>query len=951
MLGAIPETTFPVSTLPYILFSFYCCKHSGKSSVSRRQVKEKNAGPQDMGNACIHSVLTYLLLWRPLFIMAEEQWCSIHSDDVFKLLDSHPEGLGEEEAGARLARDGYNEVSSRREHGSIYRFLKQFASPLIYLLLAAAFITFFLGLYADATVILLVVLANAIIGFIQEGKAQHALESLSKLLVPEARVLRGGVSTVLPSRELVVGDVVLLEAGDRVPADLRLFYVKNLRTDESILTGESVPVEKNTDPIDTGCVSFGDQKNVSFAGTLISQGQGRGIVVATGDLTQIGRISEFIRESKEISTPLLRKMERMSLLLSVVIVAVAALTFGIGVFRGYGTVDIFMASVSLAVAAIPEGLPAVITISMAIGVNRMAAKNTIIRTVPAVETLGSSTVICTDKTGTLTKNQMTVTRIYTAGHWYDLTGTGYVPEGDFLEDGVKVDPLSDEALVKTLEAGVLCNDASFKGTDNIDGDPTEGALLISGLKAGRFYLPRNDIVPFEPEQRFMATLHEKEDGSRVIYVKGSPEKILDMCVSRFDGQHTGPLDIEDVLRASEQMASDALRVLGMAYRDVPEDVERIEVEDIKDLVFLGLQGMMDPPREGVPEAIQRCKTAGIRVIMITGDHLGTAYAIATRIGIETEDALSGKDIEDMSDDHLKKVLASISVFARTSPEDKFRIVRLLRESGEVVAVTGDGINDAPALKTADIGISMGVTGTEVAKEASDMVLADDNFSSIVSAIEEGRDVYNKIQKILLWTLPTNGGQALSIVAAVMLGLTLPLVPLQILWLNTVTAIGLGVPITMEPKEKGILKRPPRPPREPILIPLIKKRVLFVSLLIVAGAYLTFFLKLERGGDIDEARTVALNTIVFFQIFYLFNSKSLHEYVIRDIFSNRVMLLGILAVLLLQLVISYEPFMNSVFSTAPIQMIDWLIIALVSSTVFFLIEFEKFLYKKGYIQQD
>ncbi|WP_407356747.1 cation-translocating P-type ATPase [Methanolobus sp. WCC5] len=879
--------------------------------------------------------------------MAEEQWCGIPSEDVFTLLNSHPDGLSQDEAELRLARDGYNEVSAKQEHGPVYRFLKQFASPLIYLLIAAAVIIFFLDHYVDTVVILLVVLANAIIGFIQEGKAQNALESLSKLLVPEARVIRSGVSSVLPSRELVAGDVVLLEAGDRVPADMRLFYTKNLRADESILTGESVPVEKKADTIDTGCMAFADQKNVCFAGTLINQGQGRGVVVATGNKTQIGRISEFIRESKEMSTPLLRKMAHMSVILSVVILIIAALTFVVGLFRGFETVEIFMASVSLAVAAIPEGLPAVITISMAIGVNRMAARNTIIRTVPAVETLGSATVICTDKTGTLTRNQMTVTQAYAAGKLYEITGSGYVPEGDFLLEGAKADPLEDKALVETLRAGVLCNDASFRGVDNIDGDPTEGALLISGMKAGKFYLPRKDIVPFEPEERFMATLHEKEDGSKIIYVKGSPEKILSMCISQFNGQETGPLDPESVSHAAEQMASNALRVLGMAYREVAADVERIEAEDIKDLVFTGLQGMMDPPREGVTEAIRNCKTAGIRVIMITGDHLKTAYAIATKIGIETEGALAGKDIEEMSDGHLKELLGKVSVFARTSPEDKLRVVKLLKEMGEVVAVTGDGINDAPALKTADIGISMGITGTEVAKEASNMVLADDNFSSIVAAIEEGRDVYSKIQKILIWTLPTNGGQALSIVFAVILGMTLPLVPLQILWLNTVTAIGLGVPITMEPKERGILKRPPRPPKEPILTPLIKRRVIFVSLLIVAGAYLNFFMKLENGGSLDAARTIALNTIVFFQIFYLFNSKSMYEYVFRDILSNRIMLLGIAIVIALQMMITYVPAINSIFSTAPIEAADWLMIVLVSSSVFFLIEIEKYLHKKGY----
>lgn len=880
--------------------------------------------------------------------MGEEKWCNIPAEDVFSLFDTDINGLSNEEASIRLARDGYNEVSSKKEHGPIYRFLKQFASPLIYLLLIAAVITLFLEKYADAVVIALVVLANAIIGFIQEGKAQNALESLSKLLVPEARVLRDGVSMVVPSRELVVGDVVLLEAGDRVPADMRLFYVKNLRADESILTGESVPVEKSADTIKSGCVSYGDQKNMAFAGTLITQGQGRGIVVATANDTQIGKISEFIRESKEISTPLLRKMGRLSVILSFVIVFIAAFTFIIGFLRGYDTGEIFMASVSLAVAAIPEGLPAVITITTAIGVNRMAARNTIIRTVPAVETLGSATVICTDKTGTLTRNQMTVTQIYTAGKIYTLTGAGYSPEGDFLVDGVKVNPLEDKALVETLKAGVLCNDASFKGTNNIDGDPTEGALLVSGLKAGKFYLPRKDVVPFEPEQRFMATLHEKEDGSKVIYVKGSPEKILQMCTSQFDGHSVIPLDKENIIQIAEQMASEALRVLAMAYKNVPSDVTGIEAEDIVDLTFVGLQGMMDPPRDDVIDSINKCKNAGIRVIMITGDHLKTAYAIAKKIGIDTQGALSGNDIGAMSDEHLSVELDTVSVFARTSPEDKLRIVKLLQKKGEIVAVTGDGINDAPALKTADIGIAMGQTGTEVAKEASDMVLADDKFSSIVAAIEEGRDVYSKIQKIILWTLPTNGGQGLSVVAAVLLGMTLPLVPLQILWLNTVTAIGLGVPITMEPKERGILKRPPRSPTESILIPLIKRRIVFVSLLIVAGAYLTFFLKMGRDGDLIAARTVALNTIVFFQIFYLFNSKSMYEYVYKDLLSNKYMLLGIGVVVLLQLLITYNGALNSVFSTAPLMLIDWLTIIMISSTVFFLVEFEKYLYRKHYL---
>ncbi|WP_410806877.1 cation-translocating P-type ATPase [Methanohalobium sp.] len=878
----------------------------------------------------------------------DTKWYQLDNDKVFEKLGSGREGLKQEEAEKRLSTDGYNEVKAKKKHSPIYKFLKQFASPLIYILLAAAIITFFLDKLIDTAVILSVVIANSIIGYIQESKAEHALESLSKMLVPEATVLRNGQRNVIPSKELVVGDVVILEAGNRIPADIRLFYVKNLRVDESPLTGESVPVEKKTEVIDDDKIPLGDQKNLSFAGTFVSEGLAHGIVVATGEDTEIGKISESIRESEDISTPLVRKIAKFGIYLSIAIIAVSVFVFFVGILRGFNAVDTFLAAVSLAVAAIPEGLPATITISFAIGIKAMASRNAIIRSLPAVETLGSATVICSDKTGTLTKNQMTVTDIYTAtGKNYNVSGTGYSPEGDFILDNETVDPETDPVLLETLKTGFLCNDASFKD-GNIVGEPTEGALLISALKAGNFHMPRLDIIPFESEKRIMATLNQDSEENKIIYVKGSPEKIIELSQHKFDGENEVDIDVDalaEIKKSSEEMASKGLRVIGMAYLKVEKDKERIDYSDLSDLVFLGLQGMIDPPREEVKDSIQQCKTAGIRVIMITGDHTLTAYSIARQLGIETEKAIPGNTIDDLTDVQLKETLKTVSVFARTSPEHKSRIVKLLKSDGEIVAVTGDGINDAPALKNSDIGIAMGVSGTEVAREASDMVLVDDNFASIVASVEEGRDVYNKIQKLIIWMLPTNGGQALTVVSAILLGVTLPLLPLHILWINTITTIGLGVTISSEPRAKGLLNKPPRPTDEPILIPFIKKRIGFVSILMVSAAFFLFAVEINTGGELAAARTAALNTIVFIQISYLFNIKSLYDHVFDALLSNRYMLIGIAGVIGLQMLLTYHPFMNLIFDTAPLGLYNWLWIVVMAVLVFFIIEFEKYIYKR------
>jgi len=876
--------------------------------------------------------------------VADINWHSVSADDVFSLVDSSKNGLDRHEVEARIERFGFNEVSFKKPVSVFYQFFKQFLSPLIYVLLAAAAAMFFLSEWADMSVILGVVLANAVIGFIQERKAQHALESLARMLASEAVVLRDGRRMVVSSKEVVAGDVVLLEGGGRVPADIRLFYVKNLQVDESALTGESLSIRKTSEVVGGEDIPLADRLNMVFAGTFVTHGQGRGVVVSTADNTEIGRISGFIEQSSDFSTPLVRKLSVFGKQLSLAIMFIAFFTFMWGLWFNYDIEFIFLAAVSLAVAAIPESLPAVVTINLAIGVKKMAERNAIIRNLPSVETLGSTTVICTDKTGTLTKNQMTVTTIDTISRRYTLTGAGYEPVGEFLYNGQEVDPLSDDLLVRTLEAGAWCNDAALsENGSGIEGDPTEGALLVAALKAGVVSdLQRLDVIPFEPENQYMATLHKLDEQNNIIYVKGSPDKVLSFCNTQ-EGKTS--LDSKEVENAARSMAAEALRVLAVGYKKVDASKTQITPEDINKLVFLGLHGMMDPPRDEVVHAIEMCTDAGIRVIMVTGDHKQTALAIAKKVGIKTGGVRTGAELDDMSSEELTTCLDETSVFARTSPEHKFKIVQSLQRKGEIVAVTGDGINHAPALKTADIGIAMGMSGTEVSRESSDMVLVDDNFASIVAAVEEGRNVYSKIQKIILWTLPTNGGEGLIVMTALLFGFMFPLLPLHIIWINTVTAIGLGTTLIAEPKEEGLLRQPPRPATEPLLTSLIKKLILIVAILMVTGAFTLFFFNLNNSEDITVARTIVLNTIVMFEAFYLFNCKSITEHVHKQIFSNKFMLLGVTIVMLLQMAITYLPVMNSIFHTAPITPAHWAMIVAVSSTVFFLGEFIKYLRSK------
>ncbi|MBA5941749.1 MAG: HAD-IC family P-type ATPase [Methanophagales archaeon] len=930
------------------------------------------------------------------------RWYQLQIEETFDALDADSAGLTSDEAKVRVKKYGYNELEVKKR-SPITRFLLQFHSSLLYILVVAAIICFFLGKFMDMLVILGVVLATVIIGFIQEGKAEASLEALKKMIVPECTALRDGKKQVIPARELVPGDVVILEAGDRVPADLRLFSLKNFGTDEAILTGESLLVAKNVDPISRPNLNPGEQRCLCFSGTFVTRGRGKGIVVETGERTEVGKIAGLIKETEKVTPPIMRKMAEFTRFLIVAILASGALTFALGLWLGYEFEFIFLATVGLIVAMIPAGLPAALTAAFAIGTTAMARRNALIRRLPAVETLGCTTVICSDKTGTLTKNEMTVLKIYCGEKNYRVSGVGYEPKGEFIQENermqidrmpVPVQVQGDRTLVETLTAGYLCNNAALVAGEegySINGDPTEGAMIVAATKAGivddlHLRLHKLDEIPFEPEQQYMATMHSgngKEEN--IIYVKGSPEAVLRMCRDQLiDGKSERLRNQEQIqiLGKADEMAKDALRVLGMAYKRVSKEKTSLTVEDLDGLTFLGLQGMIDPPREEAIEAIKKCKTAGIRVLMITGDHVQTAEAIASQLGIgrgegdgegagegESESrnrdrnrGLTGEELERMTDSELSEALNKVSVYARVAPEHKYRIVKQLQKSGEIVAVTGDGVNDAPALKRADIGIAMGITGTEVSKEASDMVLTDDNFASIVSAVEEGRHIFNNIWKVILFLLPTNGGQGLVMMGGVLLSpfipvfaLRLPLDPLQILWVNLVMAIACAIPLIWEPKEKGILEKPPRDPHEKMHNLLFLQKVKLVSLISAVsacGLFLAYYYWAVAGSTdylyLYQAQTIAFTTIVMVQLFYLFTARSIRESAFTfSPFSNKKLLIGAAVTLGLQLIIiySYPLFGISPFKTVPFPVGWWIPIILVSTLGFLAVELVKLLRRR------
>jgi Ca2+-transporting ATPase len=894
-------------------------------------------------------------------------WHQLQAEEIVRLLEADlTNGLSDAEVKHRLEKFGPNVVRARRGTPAWLKLLQQFNQPLVYILLLAGGVTAFLGEWLDSSVILAVVVINTIVGFLQETKAEKAIEALARMVVTETTVRRDGRQQRVRSVELVPGDVVLLQPGDRVPADLRLFHARNLQVDESALTGESVPARKHTDPLALETI-LADRKNLAFAGTLVTAGHGEGVAWATGDKTETGRIAWLIGEAVELQTPLTRKIAGFSRLLLWVILGLAAVTFAIGVARGEKVVEMFMAAVALAVGAIPEGLPAAVTIVLAIGVARMARRRAIIRKLPAVETLGSTTVICSDKTGTLTENQMTVREIFAGGQLYEVTGGGYEPKGEIRFDGRPVKGAGHPALAECLRAGVLCNDSQLTRDENgrlkVQGDPTEAALLVAAEKGGLGHAdtqkasPRVDMIPFESEHMFRATLHDGPAG-RVIYKVGAAERLLDRSTDALGaGGEIVPLDKAAVHHAVEQMAARGLRVLAFVRRHIDAKHARLEHAHVAEgLTFLGLQGMIDPPRPEVIAAVRRCQEAGISVKMITGDHAVTARAIARQIGLDREAgvppaetrpvepvALTGRELEKLSDEQLPEVAERITVFARVAPEQKLRLVRALQSRGQVVAMTGDGVNDAPALKQADIGVAMGISGTDVAKGAAAMVLTDDNFASIEAAVEEGRGVFDNITKFIVWILPTNLGEAALLMTAILLGLPLPALPLQLLWVNLTDTV-LGLPLAFEPKEPGLMRRPPRNPRQPLLTHPLLMRTGLVTLIILMGGLGLFLweLRAENSG-LAVARTVVVNLFVVVEALYLFNCRSLNRpFFAVGLLGNRLALCGALAMLGAQVVFTYAPLMNKLFHTAPIGAESWLRIAVVAVTAFAAVELEKWI---------
>jgi len=889
---------------------------------------------------------------------ADTHWHSLSAETALILLESDATGLRSALAKARLEQYGPNHLTPAKKRSALQRLFQQFHNVLIYVLLVTAAVTVALGHFIDSAVIALVVVVNALIGFIQEGKAEKAMDAISQMLANHSLVRRDDRVVSLNAEELVPGDIVVLQAGDKVPADLRLIRTRDLRIDEALLTGESVSTEKDTHPVDKQAI-VGDRKCMAYSGTFVTYGQGSGVVVATGDNTEIGRISGLLGGIELLTTPLLRQMAEFSRVLSLAILLLAAGTFVFGVFvYGYSVSDMFLAVVGLAVAAIPEGLPAIMTITLAIGVQRMAQRNAIIRRLPVVESLGSVTVICSDKTGTLTRNEMTVQSVTVCSGSIEVSGVGYDPHGGFSLNGGTINPEEYPLLREIAKAALLCNDASLSEVDGqweMHGDPTEGALLTLGLKSGlditlqQKILPRTDVIPFDSAHRYMATLHHDHYGHGFIYVKGAPERVLEMCHLQRKRGSDEPLDRIYWDEMLQQMAARGQRLIAIAFKPAAEDLSCLRFSDVNDgLSLLGVVGIIDPPREEATRAIAACRSAGIQVKMITGDHEATARAIGAQMGIgDGKTATSGKQLDEIDVDALGALLARTDVFARTSPEHKLRLVEVLQAEGEVVAMTGDGVNDAPALKRADVGIAMGRKGTEVAKEASEMVLTDDNFASIVHAVEEGRTVYDNLKKAIIFILPTNGGEALTIIAAILMGRMLPITAAQILWVNMITAVTLALALAFEPSEGNVMKRPPRRTDEPLLSRFLVWRILFVSLILVAGTFGIFVWLREDGASVELARTAAVNTLVMFEIFYLFSARYLTAPVLNKVglLGNRTALMAIGVLIVMQLGFTYLPPLQLLFHTSALDAATWLIIVIIASSVLFLVEIEKWLVRR------
>ena len=893
---------------------------------------------------------------------AGKAWHALDARAALDAFGSGEAGLSAREAGARLARHGANALPPPPRRHPALRLLAQFDNTLIYFLLAASVAAWALGHVVDAGVIVAVVAVNAIVGFIQEGRAEQALDAIRDMIAPKASVMRDGRRVSVPAAELVPGDLVLLEAGDQVPADLRLTRTRALLIDEAILTGESVAAQKHEEAV-TEDAALGDRFSMAYSGTLVAAGQGAGVVVATGTATEIGHISRLIGEVETLTTPLLRQINEFGRRFTAVAIAAAALLFVFAMLvRAYAWDEALLVVVALAVGVVPEGLPAVITITLAIGVRRMAARRAIIRRLPAVETLGSTSVICSDKTGTLTRNEMTVRRIVTADGEVTVDGVGYEPAGAFLRDG-ETCAAPPQIAADLARCGLLCGDAVLArgadGTWRSEGDPMEGALVAAAMKAGltpedeRAARPRLDEIPFDAQHRFMATLNDGPEG-RAVFLKGAPEQVLAMCGAQAAAGGSRPVDEAYWAERIAAAASEGERVLGFASRPAGDE-SRLSMDGVGDgLVFLGIAGFIDPPREEAIAAVAECRSAGIAVKMITGDHGATAAAIARQLGLaENPRVVTGAELEAVSDADLPALARETAVFARTNPEHKLRIVRALQGEGAIVAMTGDGVNDAPALKQADVGIAMGRKGTEAAKQASQMVLVDDNFATIVAAVHEGRTVFDNIRKVIAWTVPTNGGEAVAIIVAILAGFTLPLTPAQILWINMVLTVTLGLVLAFEPAEPDVMMRPPRRTGAPLLSAFLVWRIVVVSLLFVAGTFGIFAWALWRGFDIDTARTMVVNTMVVMEIFYLFNVRYMHTASIswRGILGTPIVLAAVAAVTAAQFAFTYAPFMNTLFSSRPVPLADGLLIVAIGIALMLILEAEKtWMRKTGWMER-
>ena len=886
-------------------------------------------------------------------------WHALTVDEVLKRLTTSTEnGLAVGEASTRLQKYGPNRLPAGKKRGPLMRFISQFNNILVYVLLGAGFTKMMLGLWIDASIILGVVILNGLLGFIQEGKAEKALDSIRNMLSAEARTLRGGEARMIPAEQLVPGDIVLLESGDKVPADLRLADIKNLRTEEAALTGESVPADKTIDPVPEKA-TVGDRESMAFSGTMVVSGRATGVVVETGSETELGRINQLLAGVSALETPLLRQIKKFGYAITAVLGVVSVLLFSYGRWViGMDFVAIFQAVVGIAVSVIPEGLPAIITITLAIGVQRMAQRNAIIRRLPAVETLGSVSRICSDKTGTLTLMEMMVVSAVTAESQYQITGNGYAPEGEVKQSGK---PAGKDSVVGLLgRVSMLCNDAELfqqEGVWKVEGDPTEGALYPFATKLGmdrqaeQTAYPRIDAIPFESEHRFMATLHKEAGGKEMLLVKGAPEVILDACDRQQIADGNVLLNRDHFMKASDQLAAQGERVLALAWLENPGlKAGTLGPADLpKNLVLLGLIGLLDPPRKEAIEAVTECHGGGIRVTMITGDHKITAAAIAKMLGIgDGRTAVTGAEIEEMNEAALQETVQNVDVFARASPEHKLRLVKAIQANKQIVAMTGDGVNDAPSLKKAEIGVAMGIKGTEVTKEAAGMILADDNFASITAAVKEGRTVYNNIEKAILFMLPTNVAQALVIAVAILFGFTMPITAPQVLWVNMVTSVALGLVISFEPHELDVMLRPPRAVDRPILTGFGIWRVVFVGLALLTYTLWAFFWMKSQGASDQLARTVAVNAITIGQIFYLLNSRYLLDssLSLKAHLGNKYLPLGIGAVIILQLLFTYAPPLQALFDNEaiPLRVWPWLF---VGGLVFFLVvELEKMMIRSS-----